>query len=99
MRAAPPRFAVPCPTRGTTGTIAAMALYAGESVDAVSGVVPAADIVHELVDGAERLLSHWSTAKETRSAIRHVLELARHARLEVVEVVAVEEPLPRVVGA
>jgi nitronate monooxygenase len=57
-----PRCAVPCPTRGTTGTIAAMALYAGESVGAVSGVVPAADIVHELVDGAERLLRRWSSA-------------------------------------
>jgi hypothetical protein len=54
-----PRFAVPCPTRGTTGTIAAMALYAGESVGGVSGVKPAADIVHELVDGAEGLLRRW----------------------------------------
>jgi len=60
-----PRFAVPCPTRGTTGTIAAMALYAGESVGAVRGITPAADIVHELSDGAEQLLFHWSTAKET----------------------------------
>jgi len=54
-----PRFAVACPTRTTTGTIAAMALYAGESVGAVRGVVPAADIVHELMDGAERLLRVW----------------------------------------
>src|SRR5262245_61227055 len=51
-----PRFSVPCPTRTTTGTIAAMALYAGESVGAVRGITPAADIVHELADGAERLL-------------------------------------------
>jgi NAD(P)H-dependent flavin oxidoreductase YrpB (nitropropane dioxygenase family) len=51
-----PRFAVPCPTRTTTGTIAAMALYAGESVGAVRGVLPASDIVRELADGAERLL-------------------------------------------
>ena len=61
-----PRFAVPCPTRSTTGTIAAMALYAGESVGALRAITPAADIVHELSDGAEQLLSHWSTAKETR---------------------------------
>lgn len=54
-----PRFAVPCPTRATTGTIAAMALYAGESVGAVSGVVPAADVVRELAGGAERLLRRW----------------------------------------
>jgi nitronate monooxygenase len=54
-----PRFAVPCPTRSTTGTIAAMALYAGESVGAVRGTMPAADIVHELMNGAERLLRVW----------------------------------------
>jgi NAD(P)H-dependent flavin oxidoreductase YrpB (nitropropane dioxygenase family) len=51
-----PRFAVPCPTHSTTGEIAAMALYAGESVGAVHGITPAADIVHELADGAEQLL-------------------------------------------
>jgi nitronate monooxygenase len=54
-----PRFAVPCPTRSTTGTIGAMALYAGESVGAVRGTMPAAGIVHELIDGAERLLRVW----------------------------------------
>jgi len=54
-----PRFAVACPTRTTTGTIAAMALYAGESVGAVRGTMPAADIVHELMDGAERILRVW----------------------------------------
>jgi nitronate monooxygenase len=50
---------VPCPTRATTGTITAMALYAGESVGAVRGVVPAAEIVREFADGAERLLGRW----------------------------------------
>lgn len=54
-----PRFAVPCPTRATSGTIAAMALYAGESVGAVRRVVPAADIVRELTTGAEDLLRRW----------------------------------------
>jgi NAD(P)H-dependent flavin oxidoreductase YrpB (nitropropane dioxygenase family) len=54
-----PRCGVPCPTRGTTGTIGAMALYAGESVGAVRGVTPAADIVRELIDGAEGLLRKW----------------------------------------
>jgi NAD(P)H-dependent flavin oxidoreductase YrpB (nitropropane dioxygenase family) len=52
-----PRFAVPCPARSTTGAIAAMALYAGQSVGAVTKVQPAADIVKELATGAERLLS------------------------------------------
>jgi nitronate monooxygenase len=54
-----PRFAAACPTRTTTGTIGAMALYAGESVGAVRCTMPAADIVHELMDGAERLLRVW----------------------------------------
>ena len=54
-----PRSAVPCPTRATTGAIAAMALYAGESVGAVRNVTSAADIVRELAEGAERLLRRW----------------------------------------
>jgi hypothetical protein len=33
-----------------------MALYAGESVGAVKAVVPAAEVVRELAEGAERLL-------------------------------------------
>ena len=51
-----PRLAPPCPGRDTTGTISAMALYAGQSVGAVTRVEPAADIVRELSEGAEELL-------------------------------------------
>lgn len=51
-----PRLAVPTPTRNTTGTIEAMALYAGQSVGAVRQVEPAASIVHALADRAEQLL-------------------------------------------
>ena len=51
-----PKFTVPCPTRDTTGAIEAMALYAGESAGLVTQVMPAADVVRELADGAERLL-------------------------------------------
>jgi hypothetical protein len=51
-----PRFSVIPPTRSTTGHIEAMALYAGKSVTNVTSVRPAAAIVSELVDGAERLL-------------------------------------------
>jgi nitronate monooxygenase len=51
-----PKFAVPCPTRDTTGAIEAMALYAGESAGLVTQVMPAAEVVRELADGAERLL-------------------------------------------
>jgi nitronate monooxygenase len=51
-----PRFGVMVPTVQTRGRIAAMALYAGESVGAVRRVQLAADIVRELIDGAEELL-------------------------------------------
>lgn len=54
-----PRFAVPTPTRGTTGAIEAMPLYAGESVGAVERVQPAAAIVNELMEQAEDLLKRW----------------------------------------
>jgi nitronate monooxygenase len=42
------RFGALPPTRGVQGEIAAMALYAGESVDYVTRVQPAAEIVAEL---------------------------------------------------
>jgi NAD(P)H-dependent flavin oxidoreductase YrpB (nitropropane dioxygenase family) len=54
------RMSTPCPIRSTTGNIEAMALYAGESVGAVKAIQPAADIVRELVEGAESLLRLWS---------------------------------------
>jgi nitronate monooxygenase len=43
-----PRFAVPCPGKTTTGNIAAMALYAGQSVGAITRTQPAKEIVAEL---------------------------------------------------
>jgi nitronate monooxygenase len=54
-----PRFGVPCPNRDTTGEIAAMAHYAGQSAGATDRVLPAAQVVAELADGAERLLGRW----------------------------------------
>ncbi|MET0502843.1 MAG: nitronate monooxygenase [Candidatus Binatia bacterium] len=57
-----PRFAPNAPKRATVGDIAAMALYAGESVDAVRRIQPAAEIVRELSEGAERLLRTWSSS-------------------------------------
>lgn len=57
-----PRFGVPAPNRNTTGAIAAMALYAGETVGAVHAVQPAAAIVRELAEGAEQLLRRWGPA-------------------------------------
>ena len=51
------RFSVICPSVGSTGHVAAMALYAGESVENIDSVEPAAAIVEELVRGAETLLA------------------------------------------
>jgi hypothetical protein len=44
-----PRFSATPPRRATTGEVRAMALYAGTSVEAVTGLQPAAEIVEELV--------------------------------------------------
>jgi NAD(P)H-dependent flavin oxidoreductase YrpB (nitropropane dioxygenase family) len=57
------RFSVLPPTQGTTGRVDAMALYAGESVANVTSVLPAAEIIAQLVAGAERLLAAVSDSK------------------------------------
>ncbi len=54
-----PRYAPPPPTLGTTGDMAAMALYAGQTVGSVTRVQPAAAIVREMAEEAERLLRKW----------------------------------------
>jgi NAD(P)H-dependent flavin oxidoreductase YrpB (nitropropane dioxygenase family) len=46
-----PRFGPQPPTRDSTGAIAAMPFYAGQSVGAVRAVQPAAEIVAELATG------------------------------------------------
>ncbi len=48
------------PTTFVTGRVEAMPLWAGESVGGVTGIVPAAAIVQELVSEAERLLGRWA---------------------------------------
>lgn len=45
---------------GVTGTIEAMPHWAGESVSGIKKVQPAAEIVGELAEEAERLLRRWS---------------------------------------
>jgi nitronate monooxygenase len=47
------------PHRAVRGRIDAMALYAGQSVGVVTEVKPAADILHDLILGAENLLRAW----------------------------------------
>ena len=51
-----PRLSAPAPTRETTGTIDAMALYAGQSVGSVTDRQTADAILRNLADEAERLL-------------------------------------------
>jgi NAD(P)H-dependent flavin oxidoreductase YrpB (nitropropane dioxygenase family) len=54
----PPRAGMP-PHKDVHGLIHAMALYAGSGVEHVTAVRPAADVVRELAEGAERLLRAW----------------------------------------
>ena len=51
------RFSAMAPNRDTTGNVEAMALYAGESVGAVTRVQAAAEIIRELVEGATAALA------------------------------------------
>lgn len=60
------RWAAQTPSREVTGTVAAMALYAGQGVGQVTRVVPAGQVVTELAQGAERLLGRWSGATTPR---------------------------------
>ena len=48
------------PTTAVTGRVEAMALWPGESVGGVTSVAPAATIVQELVNEAERVLGRWA---------------------------------------
>ena len=51
-----PRFGSRVPDRTATGEVAAMSLWAGQSVGAVRRVLPAREVVRELVEEAEQLL-------------------------------------------
>ena len=51
-----PKWLIAPPDKTATGNIAAMALYAGQSVSAVAKIQPAAEIVKELANAAETLL-------------------------------------------
>jgi enoyl-[acyl-carrier protein] reductase II len=51
-----PRLSARTPSRDVNGTVAAMALYAGQGVGQVSDVSPAAQVVSELTDQAALLL-------------------------------------------
>ena len=53
-----PRFGTRVPDRTATGEVAAMSLYAGESVGGVKRVLPAREVIRELIEEAEQLLRH-----------------------------------------
>jgi NAD(P)H-dependent flavin oxidoreductase YrpB (nitropropane dioxygenase family) len=53
------RFGTAVADRTVTGNVAAMPLWAGESVAAVTRMQPAAEIMTELANGAEVLLRKW----------------------------------------
>jgi nitronate monooxygenase len=61
------RFEPAVASTGATGAIEAMSLWAGESVGEVSRVQPAAEIVRELADEAERVLRQWSDRTRTQT--------------------------------
>jgi nitronate monooxygenase len=55
-----PRLAARTPSREVTGSVEAMALYAGEGVGLVTEIEDAESLVHELAEGAEALLRRWA---------------------------------------
>jgi len=62
MRASDSARRVP-PTRDVSGHIAAMAMYAGESVALVNSVLPASQLVRTLGEGAEALFEKGQVAR------------------------------------
>jgi nitronate monooxygenase len=61
-----PLWFVATPNREVTGHVEAMALYAGQGVGQVTQVVPAAQVVTELAEGADRLLHRWGAGPSGR---------------------------------
>jgi nitronate monooxygenase len=53
---------------GTTGNVAELSLWAGQSVGLIKEVLPAAQIVHRTVSDAERILARIATAAELAEA-------------------------------
>lgn len=53
-----PKYSFFAPTVDTTGDVSAMAQYCGQGVGMVNDVKPAADIVNELMTGAEQLMAN-----------------------------------------
>jgi NAD(P)H-dependent flavin oxidoreductase YrpB (nitropropane dioxygenase family) len=62
------RFGTAVVDQTVTGAIAAMALWAGESVGGVTRVQPAAEVMRELARGADALVQRWPEGSTGHSA-------------------------------
>ena len=60
--------------------VKALSLWAGESVGGVTRVQPAAEIVHEVAEEAERLLGRWCASGNRRGRWRHLVGSWRRRR-------------------
>ncbi len=60
------RFQPGVASRGATGAVEAMSLWAGESVGGVTRIQPAAEIVQQVAEEAERLLRRWADPNRPR---------------------------------
>ncbi|MFS7979216.1 putative enoyl-[acyl-carrier-protein] reductase (NADH) [Helianthus anomalus] len=56
------RFAGTVPNKTTTGDIENMVMYAGEGVGLINGILPAAQVVKRLVEGAQTLIQQRLTS-------------------------------------
>ncbi len=56
------RFAGTVPNASTTGDIESMVMYAGEGVGLIKEILPAAEVIRKLVDGAQLLIHEQFTA-------------------------------------
>lgn len=56
------RFAGTVPNASTTGDIESMVMYAGEGVGLIKEILPAAEVIRKLVDGAQLLIHKQFTA-------------------------------------
>ncbi|KAK1417610.1 hypothetical protein QVD17_26740 [Tagetes erecta] len=57
-----PRFAGTIPNKTTTGDIESMVMYAGEGVGLIEDILPAAQVVKRLVEGAQNLIQQRFTS-------------------------------------
>ena len=62
-----PKFSVVLPTPDTTGDLEEMCLAAGESAGLVQEIKPAGEILHEMINEAERIIENLGQTRTTFS--------------------------------